>query len=193
MAGVLEPFRPGTHLPPVQAGPGLGRPQDPRPGRRGPVDLADHRRLRPAPPNLARALTADLRLPWERPAPAGRLTPARVRRGFRNIRATIPSRASAPKPSKPGRGRPPGSRNRRPAPRHDVGKTTKRKTRSQGETRTQVKRQANLSEWSQRCQYDGCRGVRKDAKMAPGTDGPAYGRFCRHHGSELPCLLGKIL
>jgi hypothetical protein len=75
---------------------------------------------------LARMLAADLRLPWERPAPAGRLTPARVRRGFRNIRATIPSQASAPKPGKPGPGRPPGSRNRRPAPRHDVGKTTKR-------------------------------------------------------------------
>ena len=34
---------------------------------------------------LARALAADLRRPWERPAPPGRLTPARVRRGFRNI------------------------------------------------------------------------------------------------------------
>jgi hypothetical protein len=33
---------------------------------------------------------------------------------------------SAPKPGKPGPGRPPGSRNRRPAPRHDVGKTTNR-------------------------------------------------------------------
>ena len=75
---------------------------------------------------LARALAADLRLPWERPAPAGRLTPARVRRGFRNIHATIPSQASAPKPGRPGPGRPPGSRNRRPAARHDVGKTTKR-------------------------------------------------------------------
>ena len=30
---------------------------------------------------LARPLAADLRLPWERPAPPGRLTPARVRRG----------------------------------------------------------------------------------------------------------------
>ena len=30
-------------------------------------------------------LTADLRLPWQRPAPDGRLTPARVRRGFRKI------------------------------------------------------------------------------------------------------------
>ena len=50
----------------------------------------------------------------------------RVRRGFRNIRATVPCPAGAPKPGKPGPGRPPGSKNRRPAPRHNVGKTTKR-------------------------------------------------------------------
>jgi hypothetical protein len=75
---------------------------------------------------LARPLADDLRLPWERPAPPGRLTPARVRRGFRNIRATVPRPAGAPKPGKPGPGRPPGSKNRRPAPRHDVGKTVKR-------------------------------------------------------------------
>jgi len=75
---------------------------------------------------LARPLAADLRLPWERPAPPGRLTPARVRRGFQNIRAALPRLADAPKPGKPGPGRPPGSKNRRPAPRHDVGKTTKR-------------------------------------------------------------------
>ena len=75
---------------------------------------------------LARTLTEDLRLPWQRPAPAGRLTPARVRRGFRNIHATAGCPASAPKPGKPGPGRPPGSKNRRPAPSYDVGKTTKR-------------------------------------------------------------------
>jgi hypothetical protein len=75
---------------------------------------------------LARPLADDLRHPWERPAPPGRLTPARVRRGFRNIRATMPCPAGAPKPGKPGPGRPPGSKNRRPAPRHDVGKTTRR-------------------------------------------------------------------
>ena len=75
---------------------------------------------------LARPLADDLRLPWERPAPPGRLTPARVRRGFRNIRATIGCPAGAPKPGKPGPGRPPGSKNRRPAPHYDVGKTTKR-------------------------------------------------------------------
>ncbi|MGE5132505.1 MAG: NF041680 family putative transposase [Gemmatimonadota bacterium] len=75
---------------------------------------------------LARPLADDLRLPWERPAPPGRLTPARVRRGFRNIRATVPCPAGAPKPGKPGPGRPPGSKNRRPAPRYDVGKTARR-------------------------------------------------------------------
>ena len=76
--------------------------------------------------HLARDLTADLRLPWQRPCPPGRLTPARVRRGFRNIRQTLPCPASAPKPGKPGPGRPPGSKNRPPATRHDVGKTVKR-------------------------------------------------------------------
>ena len=55
---------------------------------------------------LARHLAADLRLPWQRPCPPGRLTPARVRRGFRNIRQTLPGLASAPKPGKPGPGRP---------------------------------------------------------------------------------------
>jgi hypothetical protein len=75
---------------------------------------------------LARILAEDLRLPWQRPAPPGRLTSARVRRGFRNIRATAGCPAGAPKPGKPGPGRPPGSANRRPAPSYDVGKTTKR-------------------------------------------------------------------
>jgi hypothetical protein len=83
--------------------------------------IACHAQLR-----LARPLAADLRRPWERPAPPGRLTPARVRRGFRNIRAKAAQPAGAPKPGKPGPGRPPGSKNRHPAPRHDVGKTTKR-------------------------------------------------------------------
>jgi len=85
------------------------------------LTIAAHTQLR-----LARPLADDLRRPWERPAPPGRLTPARVRRGFRNIRAKTTQPASAPKPGKPGPGRPPGSKNRRPAPRHDVGKTTKR-------------------------------------------------------------------
>jgi hypothetical protein len=83
--------------------------------------IAAHTQLR-----LARPLVADLRRPWERPTAPNRLTPARVRRGFRNIRPTTPLPASAPKPSRPGPGRPPGSRNRHPATSHDVGKTVKR-------------------------------------------------------------------
>ena len=79
---------------------------------------------------LARPLAADLRRPWERPAPPGRLTPARVRRGFRRVRATIPCPATAPKPGKPGPGRPPGSKNRRPATRYHVGKNHKARTAS---------------------------------------------------------------
>ncbi len=75
---------------------------------------------------LARGLTGDLRRPWERPTPPERLTPTRVRRGFRHLRAKIAHPAGAPKPTRPGPGRPPGTRNRLPAPRYDVGKTTKR-------------------------------------------------------------------
>ena len=77
---------------------------------------------------LARSLVEDLRRPWEKPAPLGRLTPARVRRGFRNIRPKVTLPARVPKPSRPGPGRPPGSKNRQPTPRHNVGKTLKRDT-----------------------------------------------------------------
>jgi hypothetical protein len=92
--------------------------------------IACHAQLR-----LARPLAADLRMPWERPCPPGRLTPARVRRGFRNIRATLPCPAGAPKPGKPGPGRPPGSKNRRPARRHNVGKNQKKTTASKAVSR----------------------------------------------------------
>jgi len=80
---------------------------------------------------------ADIRLPWRRPCPPGCLTPARIRRGFRNIRQALPDLASAPKPGKPGPGRPPGSKNRRPATRHDVGRTVKR-----AETKKTARKQA---------------------------------------------------
>jgi hypothetical protein len=71
---------------------------------------------------LARPLAADLRLPWERPAPPGRLTPARVRRGFRNIRAITGRPTGAPNPASPAPGGHPAPKNRRPAGRHDVGR-----------------------------------------------------------------------
>ncbi|MEV0136752.1 NF041680 family putative transposase [Dactylosporangium sp. NPDC050688] len=87
---------------------------------------------------LARPLAADLRRPWEQPAPPERLTPARVRRGFRHLRATTACPAGAPKPSRPGPGRPPGQPNRQPTRRYDVhtltsneaGKTTSKKKKS---------------------------------------------------------------
>jgi hypothetical protein len=71
---------------------------------------------------LARPLVTDLRRPWEKPAAPNKLTPARVRRGFRNLRVKTGSPAGAPKPARPGPGRPLGSKNRRPATRHEVGR-----------------------------------------------------------------------
>jgi hypothetical protein len=83
---------------------------------------------------LARGLTEDLRRPWEKQvSEPRRLTPARVRRGFRNLRPTTPLPASAPKPSRPGPGRPPGTKNKQRAARHDVGK---RATTSQSQPNT---------------------------------------------------------
>ncbi|MEV6357252.1 transposase [Streptomyces hydrogenans] len=89
--------------------------------RLGPQDdttavTADQRRL-------ARPLAEDLRRPWKRPASPGRLTPARVRRGFRNFRAKSLLPASASKPGRPGPGRPFGFPNRQKPPRYGVGKT----------------------------------------------------------------------
>jgi len=52
--------------------------------------------------------------------------PARVRRGFRRLRAKITLPVHAPKPSRPGPGRPPGVPNQHRAPRHDVGKINTR-------------------------------------------------------------------
>jgi hypothetical protein len=71
---------------------------------------------------LARPLAADLRRPWERPLPPEQLTPARVRRGFRHLRPRTLQPASAPKPTRPGPGRPAGRKNRLRATRPEVGK-----------------------------------------------------------------------
>jgi hypothetical protein len=83
--------------------------------------IAAHTQLR-----LARHLTHDLRHPWEAPLTSAKLTPARVRRGFRRIRRAAGIPASAPKPSRSGPGRPKG-RTSTPAPRHPVGKKQHKK------------------------------------------------------------------
>jgi hypothetical protein len=58
---------------------------------------------------LARPVTRDLRHPWEKPTAQH-----------------LPCPARAPKPHRPGPGRPPGIPNRHRAPRYDVGKTIRR-------------------------------------------------------------------
>jgi hypothetical protein len=77
LAGVPAPFRYRTYVPVPEAAARLDRPQASRPGCRRPLDLARHRRLRPAPPRprsrrrhpaaLAAALSA--RPPHPRPRP----------------------------------------------------------------------------------------------------------------------------
>jgi hypothetical protein len=66
--------------------------------------LAGYTQLR-----LARAVTEDQRLAWERPRPPGQLSPYRVRRGFSRLLCVLGSPAAAPKPS----GRSPGRPKRR--------------------------------------------------------------------------------
>lgn len=83
--------------------------------------IAAHTQLR-----LARPLAEDLRRPWKKPALPNRLTPARVRRGLRNIRAHLLCPARVPQPRGAGPGRPLGTKNKHRAPRYDVGKTVKR-------------------------------------------------------------------
>jgi hypothetical protein len=72
---------------------------------------------------LARHLIADHKLPWERPRKPHQLSPARIRRGFRALTATIGTPANPPKPSRAGPGRPKGSRSG-PRPHHPAIKKT---------------------------------------------------------------------
>jgi len=62
---------------------------------------------------LARSIVDDQRLPWERRRKPGRLTPARVRRGFRRLSPMLDTPASPPKAQTPGPGRPKGTRRQR--------------------------------------------------------------------------------
>ncbi len=62
---------------------------------------------------LARPLAGDQPLPWQRPQPAGKLTPERVRRGFSTLLLRLPILASPPKPCGRSPGRPKGKRSGR--------------------------------------------------------------------------------
>jgi hypothetical protein len=87
-----------------------------------PMDLDHHR---PATPSSCSPSTLPPISGCPGSGPA-RLTPARVCRGFSSFRQALPCPVGAPKPGNPAPGRPPRTKNRRPATRHDVGKTVKR-------------------------------------------------------------------
>jgi hypothetical protein len=72
---------------------------------------------------LARDLVADVRLPWQRPLPPERRTPARVRRGFSSLLAQVGTPANVPNPGGRSPGRPKGRRSP-PAPRFPAIKLT---------------------------------------------------------------------
>jgi hypothetical protein len=72
---------------------------------------------------LARDQVADIRLPWQRPLPPERRTPARVRRGFSSLLTTLGSPVNVPKPYGQSPGRPKGKRSR-PAQRLPTVKLT---------------------------------------------------------------------
>ena len=93
---------------------------------------------------LARTLTDDLRRPWERPAPPERLTPARVRRGFRHLHAKTrhrPARRNPPTPVLAARPAPrtPGQHRTTPS-----GKTPNPTQQSRSPRSAQVKRQVKI-------------------------------------------------
>jgi hypothetical protein len=83
---------------------------------------------------LARALVGDHRLPWQSSLPTDAITPGRVRQGFGSLLPRIGTPASAPKPTRPGPGRPKGSRST-PAQRHPAIKKNQVKTPKNGKRR----------------------------------------------------------
>jgi hypothetical protein len=80
---------------------------------------------------LARPVVVDARLPWERPVEQAVLSPGRVRRVFRRVRAVVGTPADPPKTSRPGPGRPVGT-SRLPRQRHPTHKKNSRASRKKG-------------------------------------------------------------
>jgi hypothetical protein len=75
---------------------------------------------------LARPIAPDLRLPWHKPLPPGKLTPGRVKQSFPQLAPQLGTPARPPKPSKPGPGRPKGTRTG-PRQRHPAVKSPRTK------------------------------------------------------------------
>ena len=139
--------------------------------------IAAHTQLR-----LARPLAADLRRPWERPAAPGRLTPARVRRGFRNLRAEDPPPRQRTE-TQPTRPRTP-TRLQEPTPRAPPRRRQDRQTRPDHHRPTssaQVKDQAQTAT----CQVRGRPG---SATRIPGSRSSCARRpvSCSRCGAPFP-------
>ncbi len=112
LAGLHPPLRPGTHVPFLQAGPGLDHPADPHPRAGRPLDLADPGRLHPAAagpsdhrrhpaalgtPVAARPADSNLHPPRFRPAATGAGHPGQSTETLRTLTRTPerqPTRAS---------------------------------------------------------------------------------------------------
>ena len=124
VAGVPPQIRSRAHLPADEADPRLDRPEDPPRGHRRPVDLAHHRRPHPAPPRPTprRGPPPPLGTPHRTPPPHPRPRPPRVSQPPREGGPSCGRTETLPA----GPGRPPGSKNKHRAKRHDVGKTVKR-------------------------------------------------------------------
>ncbi len=128
---------------------------------------------------LGRPLAEDVRRPWEPPMKPNKLNPVRVRRGFRNLRPALPCPARAPKPSRPGPGRPLGSKNHQRDTRHDVGKIVRRPETIIDGTGSDHKEQLRTSASAPT--------VRGEIKLArESTQGPAEQGFLQAEPTSAP-------
>jgi hypothetical protein len=88
---------------------------------------------------LARDHVGDHRLPWQPPLSADKMTPGRVRAGFAHLLSHVNDPTNAPKPSRPGPGRPKG-RKSAPAPRYPAVKKTNTARKTNTKARKKAKR-----------------------------------------------------
>ena len=140
LAGVPAPLRYRAHVPvpasSSSAGPGRSSATRPPPTA-GPGSSSP-----PTPSSTSPATSPPTSgCPGSSRAPPGRLTPSRVRRGYRRIRQDLPVPASAPKPSRPGPGRPAGLEE--PAARHPPRRRQNRQARGTQEEDPQADRLNN--------------------------------------------------
>src|SRR5215472_8914280 len=166
LAGVLAQVRSGAHLPAVQAGPGMDRAKDPRPGRGGPVDLADHRLLRPAAPGPAAGRRPAPPLGTARTAGPAHPGPGPPRLPEHPREGMLPGRCAKTRQTRPGQ----TARVKEPPPRTPPrrGKNDEERTHPQGTPQTRRlngKLRSGGAEESHRAPTDPC--VTVSRYMAP--------------------------